>query len=234
MKLNLILLFCVALNFCFGQLSFYGVKNLDIYKPYTQLSQNHVKYKNIQSKIFQAGMDVLLLKRQNICLKTGLIYKNINFVVGDRIHGYYKSSKNGDYILYIDSTDLKSTSRLVGIPIAFNRLINSESKLSFETGLRFDFFVYEKFHSWYSYKYEPNGLVKNYPILGTYRRFMNFNNIQFSINVVGKYKINERSSIGIRLQAGTNLYSNWDQFKRYAWLGVGLEWEIGKKVKNGS
>jgi hypothetical protein len=38
-------------------------------------------------------------------------------------------------------------------------------------------------------------------------------------------------SLGATVQIGTNLYSDWDQFKKYAWLGVGLELGIGRSKK---
>jgi hypothetical protein len=31
-----------------------------------------------------------------------------------------------------------------------------------------------------------------------------------------------------KVYVGTNLYSDWDQFKKYAWVGLGLEMGFGK------
>lgn len=32
-----------------------------------------------------------------------------------------------------------------------------------------------------------------------------------------------------RISVGTNVYSDWDQYKRYVWIGLGLEAGFGKK-----
>jgi hypothetical protein len=34
--------------------------------------------------------------------------------------------------------------------------------------------------------------------------------------------------LAARVSVGTNLYSEWDQFRKYVWMGVGLEMGFGK------
>jgi hypothetical protein len=40
--------------------------------------------------------------------------------------------------------------------------------------------------------------------------------------------VSDKFNLGTRISLGTNLYSDWDQFKKYAWLGLGLELGFGK------
>ena len=37
------------------------------------------------------------------------------------------------------------------------------------------------------------------------------------------FQLHENFSLAARISLGTNLYSDWDQYKKYAWLGLGLE-----------
>ena len=48
-------------------------------------------------------------------------------------------------------------------------------------------------------------------------------------------KKNENFDFVLRASLGTNLYSDWDQFKSYAWLGLGIELGFGNgKSKDSS
>jgi hypothetical protein len=53
-------------------------------------------------------------------------------------------------------------------------------------------------------------------------------NVNFSIYTEYQFLINDRFSLGSKLSFGTNLYSDWDQFRKYVWMGVGLELGFGK------
>lgn len=41
-------------------------------------------------------------------------------------------------------------------------------------------------------------------------------------------QVSPKLNLAARISLGTNLYSDWDQFKKYAWLGVGLEMGFGQ------
>jgi hypothetical protein len=52
--------------------------------------------------------------------------------------------------------------------------------------------------------------------------------IDLSIFYSNRWQLKDNFSLGARVSLGTNLYSDWDQFKKYAWLGLGLELGFGK------
>ena len=55
-----------------------------------------------------------------------------------------------------------------------------------------------------------------------------FTTVNSSIYYKHTWERNEKSNVSLKLSLGTNIYSCWKQFSKYAWLGLGLEVGIGK------
>jgi hypothetical protein len=230
-----ITLLSVNISFIFTQINILISDNFDIYKPYTETAQEYLKDQKVRSNTSTFQVMYPIHKGERFNFKLGFSYKLIllrNKEMATQI-GYKEYSSGGYtfYIVYPANIDLVSRSHSLGVPISVSRNVYSKEKKNIDIGSQIDVYFIEYFRAKYKRK---NFVIYEEPYISRQVSSLNLVSSQLTIFSTYKYAYNNRSSIGIRLQAGTNLYSNWDQFKRYAWLGVGLEWEIGKKVKNGN
>jgi hypothetical protein len=229
----LFLFFVLKTSFVSCQKTLLINQYLDFYKPYTHTVQQNFQDEKIRSSTSTFQLLFPILKRSKYEIQTGLTYKYINQKHIDYAKQYATKEIIGTgglstyFYSKVSRIDLINQSHSFGIPISFFREILVKNQHSINLGSQLDFYFIEYYYSKYKRKvydmeYKPQNSTQFYlfsPVAS-----------QLSIFSTYKYAYNDRSSIGIRLQAGTNLYSNWDQFKRYAWLGVGLEWEIGRRM----
>jgi hypothetical protein len=85
-------------------------------------------------------------------------------------------------------------------------------------------------------KQDYNKTISSYKYINGPTSVLLNGNYSANLQVYGKlaFKLHAKHSFALRLSLGTSLYSNWNNFSKYLWLGTGLEYSFGKfkeKVK---
>lgn len=236
--MKLFLIFCLSLL----GLSLKGQINIlhlnanyiiDVWKPYSAEAQAYIESgKPVTSKTFpHLNAQLTVLQKDKFSFSLGVSYKRIEFRVQDKIetwyHEYVGSSGNVyEYYYYDDPADLVATSESYGLNTAFAFMTLQKEKIKSYAGFEFETYLREKYVSWYSSSdHETRVPETNVPYSN--RTFLS----SLSTNLFYKffYTPKNYASIGLKLSAGANLYSEWDQFKKYAWVGVGLEIGLGRR-----
>lgn len=175
----------------------------------------------------------------------GLSYMKTNYVIPDRItHWNYVLYGEDNlfgpypydtiYQVYQDPADYVATATNLGInnEILYHlKPIGKKKKLNQALGLKNELYLLEGFEQ----AYEVNDEVENSEafVVGNSETPQALPDYQTSIysvyntNLSAFYQIrwfpHDAFSLGMRISAGANLYSDWDKFKKYAWLSAGLE-----------
>jgi len=134
---------------------------------------------------------------------------------------------------YFAPTDLKSISHSVGLTPNFNYLLLSKGGYDGVIGVYTTAYLFEIFNAKYVIKSIPIGF--DVPSIDPYNArevLFPLSSIDLSIFYINRWQLKDNFSLGARISLGTNLYSDWDQFKKYAWLGLGLEMGFGKVKKD--
>lgn len=198
--------------------------NLDVYKPYTKTAQESIKeYDNVKSNTQNSSIIYQFpLGKSNWYLGAGVVYKKITH----RIENYFTYSNiNSMHV----PTDVTSISNSLGLSLEASKQVLSREKINGQLGFQTKWYVLEYYSS--SFKttaslQNPENYGKLHPLVSTNPRALFLS----SVNVSAFYRLNvvnkEFLSISGKISVGTNLYSDWDQFKRYAWIGLGAEISI--------
>lgn len=244
MKLLILTLF-VQLNFSlFGQLpilKFEFQKNIDIWKPYTEVTRQYIENGGgINSKVFSLSGKFLTFNKKGIFIYSGLNYQRVNHILLDYQSTFnYPTGGGSSPIVYVtytynDPLDLRSFSDQFGINVSLGKTIHSNDKLNGLLSLEAKFYIIENYKYHYFSKDNVPFSELDGPNQGNdyFKKRYLFPILNINLNYDVILFINERISIGAKVNIGTNIYSDWDQFKKYAWLGVGLELGFGKsKIK---
>ena len=235
------LLFFQTFSFCQFAKSRLGFSyNIDVWKPYTQVTQAYIADGGqIKSSTWNLSLEIPIYTTKKYSIYSGLSYQRINHIIIDKTthwQTYY-----GVTYEFKDPLDLKSNSNKAGIVLGFDYLMISKKKLSHFIGLTSELYFIDRYNSYYfttdktqhynSKDHIPASLKYNSPYIygGKLFRISTFNFSTF-------YKIlliaNDKINFGLKATLGLNLYSDWDQFKRYGWLGLGLEMGFGRKKVN--
>lgn len=223
MKVLFVFIFFPFLSFC--QLNIFFDKNLDLYKPYTTEAQEYLEINSgVKSSTFESGLDLNLYVKGKLNMALGITYKNIIHVVNNRILDY-----EIDGITYDAPTDLVSKSHSIGLTPNFYYSLLNYGKYKGILGINTTVFLFEIFNAKYVVKSKPADI--HIPSIYPYNSrevLFPLSSIDLSIFYINRWQLKDNFSIGARISLGTNLYSDWDQFKKYAWLGVGIELGFGK------
>ncbi len=220
-------------------------QNIQFYLPLTETAQvyefDKEDFKTNTFSIY-SNFEHSLNKRFNFSL--GLNYKQTSFKVDNIIKEIeYKeyNSSSGDLIdsgYFVSNVGYNTLSQSFGfnLHVIFN--INETDQYKHQVGLTSSTYIIELFEVDFNddiLKNAPQDQWYNYytyrtPNLGMYgaRNGFYFSTVNLSKYYRFTYQINQNFSLAARISLGTNLYSDWDQFKKYAWLGVGLEMGFGK------
>lgn len=190
---------------------------------------------------FTVNSSVLVHNSKKTNIYIGFSYKKINYQIVDRISKFtYVVEKNlgsGGYIsdtlvhLFTDPADLISKSNNLGFIFEVKREFFSSNYTHHFIGISNEIYFWEKFTS----KYQSSDFNDENPEIVPFTNYygnltpFNFHSNSTSIFYNFLLQVNEQFSLATKISLCTNLYSDWDQFKKYAWLGVGLELGFGKK-----
>jgi len=247
MKKRIILFFLFVLSiFCIkAQVKIGMEQNIDIFLPLTETAQKYEYNKNdLRTNTFSIFSNYELSISQKFIFSLGLNYKYSSFEVDNiikEIEFKEYSSSSGNLIdsgYFVTNVGYYTTSQSFGFNfhIIYNAFESKHTK--HQIGLTSTCYIKELFEmgyvddvlknapqdQWYNeYSYRT-------PSLGIYgaKNGFYFSSINLSAYYRFVFQFHENFSLAARISLGTNLYSDWDQFKKYAWLGVGLEMGFGK------
>ena len=205
---------------------------------------------------FTFDFSLKVISRKKNCFLMGLSYKKIQSKIIDRItHWNYTTYHFGTGLytyytinqVYQDPADLISNYHNFGLNNEFIYKLKNHKNFQNDIGIKSEIYLFEFFNSHF---YTKDIALKNSEN-PTYSSSMDYSLINSSSKPFTKYYenknqlflslvnlslfyrlsycVNEKFSLATKISLGTNLYSDWDQFKKYAWLGVGLEMGFGKK-----
>lgn len=216
---------------------FGGEANIDVLK-YTRSSRNYMEETgNLHSATHSFNLGYNHLFRNKVwSVGAGITYRKIQLEAPDyfqyatfaslSVGGYFEAKSNGQY---------QSVSESWGFYAESDRLLHKGKFFHGRIGLNSAWLIREKYQSDFSYtplihngelapkplnEYQLKEWFLSSTYLAAFYRF-NFTSVERSYPYLLDFSI--KTSIG------TNLYSDWDQFKRYVWIGVGAE--IGIRLK---
>lgn len=212
----------------------------------------------MQSKSWSLYFTFKTLKLNRSTFKFGLSFRNSKLIIVDFMDyiNHYQSQIYGlehNSIITITQAKLKDPADLIcnsydfGFNTNYNYKIFSNLKFSGFIGGQIEFYLFQLNSS----KYRTSSVSKNEPkqydlpqwndpnfyeegtkIHNSTENFFlkphRFTKVNSSIYYKHTWERNEKSNISLKLSLGTNIYSCWKQFSKYAWLGLGLEVGIGK------
>lgn len=213
--------------------------NADILKPYSRNVSKELK-SNTQSSTWSASLTLNALHRSKLNWYIGFSYKTINYLAKDRISQFNYSYQTGSqgqgtwhdvYHTYKDPADLQSYSRSAGIINEVDYLVLTKDKFSGTAGMQAEVYLYENFESKYvstDYVVGTNSTpVGPLPLVKTAPHKFFLSGVNTSVFFRLAFYEEKPVNLSVKISLGTNLYSDWDQFSRYAWLGLGLEIGFG-------
>lgn len=228
--MRLFLIF-ISINSLFGvaQVNVLFEQNLDWYKPYTKEAQEYlILNEKVSSYTSKIQLEMPIVQRNHFEFGLGINYKRINHQVKNKIN----------YFVIFDGTtkyspaDIISKSHSIGLNFYEKYNLINREKYCGQIGINSTFYVFEIYNSEYKFQISDAGLNPYFE--GSFHPFNNnevlfpLSSIDLSIFYINRWQLKDNFSLGARVSLGTNLYSDWDQFKKYAWLGLGLEMGFGK------
>ena len=212
-----------------------GSFNVDLYKPYTKAAQEYEQINDqVFSRTFFIGAHYRIQKKENNAFTYGIEYRNIQHTVKEKIRYIPQYEISGGqivdtYHIYYP-LDQVSKSFSLGLTGSYERSINKTVKFNDWYGIEAQWYFYETYKSnyyhgdeIYSDEIQPTYILRYAFVFG-------ISSLNTSIYYRYLLPLGEGVQLGAKISLGTNLYSDWDQFKRYVWLGVGLELGFGKSV----
>lgn len=245
MRIKFILSFCLVVLFAIPstcQLTFGNEFNLDFYKPYSEFAKDYIKNNNVSSITNSSKLycSFKIKNGQSLGFGFSYMFKNLkveNYYNGLSFTQHDTSGNPIDTTFYYSRFDLKVNSHSLGLYFDYSKLIISNLNSKGSIGLCLSSYLYEKAKGEYIdkdnleesiqsefYMYLPSvvGSIQNS------RQSFFLSSVNLCIYYRQVFQLHEKFSLAARVSLGTNLYSDWDQFKKYAWLGLGLEMGFGK------
>jgi hypothetical protein len=217
------------------------VHHLPIYNKLNGVTKNFENKGGIvHSTAFDGQMNFQFLTTERSHFSAGLSYRYTELfqedVLSYYLFSYYSNSLNSNqsYIYYFeDVANYRGVSHQFGLNLRYTRKLTWKGKSMGSVDVQADLFLAENFRQQYlseDFKVFPSELHTQNRI-----EFSNLTNFRTqylagrpsaaSILFNYRYPLNlhDGFSVSPKLSVGTNLFSDWEQFKNYAWLGLGLE-----------
>ncbi|MES2798516.1 MAG: hypothetical protein V4638_00745 [Bacteroidota bacterium] len=213
-------IFLLSIN-CFTQINFEVKYNVDLFKPYSEEARKNISAgERIKSNTLEATISYDLISKNINAFSLGFGYRYTNLIVRDKIHSYY----DGHYLIH-NKLDLITNSHFIGLNVNYKRtFFIHENKLG-ELIIASNIYVYEHYDSHYD---NSGQSASGYPYIWYENPNYFFSSANLSIGYKQFLIQKEKFNLGAKVSIGTNLYSDWDLFRKYVWLGVGLEMGFGK------
>ena len=226
----------------------YGNYNQPIHNSYVDYYNDFKRSGNqIDLSNFNIGINAQVFRNKHFSLRLGLNYKFIDLILRDEIdsvaYQYFTVGSHGSttdhsatYHYKRDSPDLHNQSNNLGLNIDFKYLFYENSRNSHGVGTLINLYFFEFFKTYYQSTEldelrnttDSEFLIgeKSNPLLLYQRTYLsrNFFVSAVDLQLYYQYTLNfsKNFSLGFRASIGTNLYSDWNQFKKYVWVGFGV------------
>ncbi len=249
-KQSLFLLFFASL----ALVNFYAQTNwvslnrnyiVDLKKPFSEEAQQFdAEGKSVSSSMSTASFFITAIKTPKFSWSVGLAYKDIHFRVKDRIKNWkyivgYDNNLIIDTLHYTfqDPADFVAESKSYGFLNQFSYTLFSKEKIKNYIGLDIELYCWENYESRYeSDDFDPT-INMGFMLQEEDRPSTNapplkhFFSSSASAAVFYKFLYTPTNyfSIGAKILYGANLQSDWDEFKKYSWLGFGIELGFGPR-----
>lgn len=207
-------------------LYFGGQANLAVYKPYSEFGKEfQEKYNNVSSSTFSFYAFYNLVFKEKNNFGFGVCFKKIKHTVSDKFlyteHFAYNSS---ELIPYPDKFSLYSKSSSLGIHLEYDRVIHSKKNIRGLVGFSTQLYLLEFFNTRYNEDNQSTvGLGGMSPFVSDTPRNFFFSSANASLSYALEFMDEKTVSLRLKASLGTNLYSDWDQFSKYVWIGLGAE-----------
>ncbi len=216
----------------------------DLWKPFSEQGAIYNDSNGtISSSSKSMNLHTTIISKPKWNVNVGLAFKKINFKIEDRIH-YWNYTRSvvsvgqlytdTNYRVFNDPADFNATSTSVGVLIEVNYEVFRTDVLIGNAGIDLEIYGYEKYIAWYSSDdFTVNDYPESIPKAGSGpRRKFFLSSANASVYYRTIFYPNEYYDLGLKLSLGGNIHSDWSQFKKYIWLGIGLEISLNKGWKS--
>lgn len=208
-------------------------KNIELWAPYAIIDQNYIKSGGkVESNSSSAYAQCTIFNHDTWNFLAGISFKTMNYIAANRITSskYYSGSTLVNYT-YKDPLDLVSKSYSFGISAEFNYQLFQTRIVRGQIGVNLELYFLESFRAKYISKDAEGSLGKTIPIpdVGTIPKMFILSSSNISVFYRTTFNGSPYLSPSLKLGIGTNLYSDWNQFRKYTWLAIGLEIGFGKR-----
>jgi hypothetical protein len=223
---------------CFGQFTIRHVQNIDLYKPYTEFAQIYIeKYPDkVSSHTHSSAFTYEFRKEKILSPLLGISYQYTNLTVKDRATFKNKLIYNDqimqvvDTVLYQFNSDYINRSRSVGLNLGLQVMVSKSLRSRSYLGMNSTVYLWERCGASVT---DVSIDLLMFPQIG-YRQAFFLSSVNIETFYKYRFYFHERFSLAARVSIGTNLYSEWDQFRKYVWMGVGLELGFGPSTRSGT
>ena len=246
-KMKKALIFFILLMLTFNgltQLSLSSTYHQKIIQSYTQNGKTFLDGKRPKIVDYDFLFNYATRLKKEHFLFIGLNFRRIKFEIDNIIDSIeYREVDFTETVVdsgyFLSEMSYRSKSNSLGLSLGYFYRFELMKKQFSDLGFNFNSSFYEKNidnyyggddvfpdlpDNWYglmTYKYPQNGNIG-------FRKGFYFASLNLSTFYRHTFQLSDNFSLAARISLGTNLYSDWDQFKKYAWLGVGLEMGFGK------
>jgi uncharacterized protein YxeA len=240
MKSHLTIIFIAFVQSIISQITISYQHNFDLYKPYTEEAQEYLKINDyVKSQTNEIQIKYRVIDKSKYQCYIGLAYKNIQHTVYNKIKEIPYDVFSSGAIVYSSTfyapSDLVSVSHSMGLGIDNQFCLFKRKKTNGYVGFGIGLFFYENFKAKYRVDYSnapTNGVYSEPSPMNDQDGGLMISSMNTSVFYLHSWNVSEKFRLGAKISLGTNLYSDWDQFQRYVWLGAGIELGFGK-VKKG-
>lgn len=211
-------------------------KNLEVFAPYASNMESYIQSGGkVASSSWSIYAQYAVFNRKRWSLLAGITFKKMNFIAEDRITNsiYYK---NGNWVNYIykDPIDYVSKSHSFGISAEFNYNLFANKIIRGQIGINSELYFLESFRAKYISQDTKGIFGQSIPVpeVGTIPDMFIYSASNISFFYRMALNISPKISPAFKLSIGTNMHSDWSNFSRYAWVGLGLEVGIGQFKKD--
>jgi hypothetical protein len=253
MKKAFYLILVLLPNYLFAQLTIGGDYNVGLYKPYSSVYENHSTNRHTINNIYSFSNRIYysfeIQSKHNLSLGINLLNTRIehkNFIDSVIVY-HYEYGANPEVV---DTTkaffpiSLIENSIRIGLYFDYQYVLFSRKKHIGKIGICSAISIYEYANARFENELSSLNIESNNPATwqakysypgapyntAPFSYFSHFYIASADLSFFYRqyYQVSPNFSLAARISLGTNLYSDWDQFKKYAWLGLGLEMGFGK------
>ena len=232
--MKLLFIFCLFVQTAFGQVNFGGNYHHEVIN--SAISNFEIQSNGITPTIKSFQYELFVEKElkinEKITIPVGINYRFINYTIENYIQYYDYFIGTTNLVTDYPPFDLKSISNNFGLRFGLNYSVLSGEKSTGSIGTVINSSIFEMYKSSYTGKFNQ---LQGYPQpspLGTQSE-IDIRRNEFHLSIASldlfykhQWNISEKSTFGLRASLGTNLYSDWDVFKKSAWVSLGLEFSI--------